>query len=65
VHDPTKTIHFNPAGFARKSCKTCGGSGILRLHAKTNGVVIPKNNQIDYKPCGCAVKKYLKITRGY
>ncbi len=48
---------FVPKNFARKTCGTCRGEGIIRYAfyaGKYENVV---------KPCGCATKRYLKAVR--
>lgn len=50
---------FIPKKYARKTCGTCRGSGVLHY-----SVYAGNQNNVT-KPCGCAAKRYLKAVRGY
>lgn len=53
---------FKPAEWAKKNCKTCGGTGFIRVHMKNPAThqVRPKDNNIETRPCGCAIRRYQK-----
>lgn len=52
---------FEPSKFAKKNCRLgCGGRGWLRVHMAINRKVVPKDNNIEHKPCGCAIRRYKK-----
>jgi hypothetical protein len=51
---------FDPKKWAKRNCRTCSGDGELRVHVKNpvTGRVEPKSNNIEIRPCGCAIKRY-------
>jgi hypothetical protein len=62
---------FVPSKYARRTCRDCGGSGVVRVHlprppdARGRRIVVPSDNNTAISPCGCASKRYLKEVRGY
>jgi hypothetical protein len=67
IEKPPTSPTFDPPKYARKTCKTCGGSGTFRVHVAVSAdkKVVPKNNNTMIKACGCATKRYLQVVRGY
>ena len=62
---PTETkkpVMFDPARFAKKNCRNCNGTGVIRVHMKNpaTGKVNPKDNNLEQRACGCAIRKYQK-----
>jgi hypothetical protein len=57
-----KPVMFEPAKFAKKNCRNCGGTGVIRVHMKNpaTGKVNPKDRNLETRPCGCALRKYQK-----
>jgi hypothetical protein len=55
-----RLAEFEPSKFAKKSCRNCGGTGWLRVHTKIDGKVTPKDNNLEHRPCGCALQRYKK-----
>ncbi len=58
----TKPTMFDPAKYAKRNCRTCGGTGLVRVHMKNpaTGKVNPKDKNLETRPCGCALRKYQK-----
>lgn len=46
---------FIPEKYARRTCGTCKGAGVLRITPSTG----PHAGQKIVTPCGCASKRYL------
>lgn len=51
---------FEPSKYAKKKCRNCNGKGWIRVHVNVKGKVVPKDNNIEHKPCDCAISRYKK-----
>jgi hypothetical protein len=59
--EPKPQILFDPRKYAKRSCKSCRGGGIIQKHRKNpaTGKVEPSANNIALIPCGCTTKRFL------